>query len=186
MRHRTFNVGETVYTLLTGVNLPNVFVPAKCIIKSIQWDEHDPKYLVKIIKLYDNIYLLKDTFLKLNFWKKVGIKPTPLKINADELKTSKDLMQILESSEESRYYVYTHSLLTLKSKLEMIDLFNKLQYFLISRKIKEIKELTTRPLYKGVFKIDSKKEFDIRIKEFLVDLFEKNDEDVDEYIKTLQ
>lgn len=185
MKHKTFNVGETVHTLLTGVNLPNTFVPAKCIIKSIEWDEHDPKYLVKIIKLYDNIHLLKKTFLKINFWKKMGVKPTPLKINLDEIKTTEQLLHVLDSNDESRYYVYTHSLLTLKSSIEMKELFNKLQYFLISRHIKELRELTTRPFYNGVFKIDSGLEFDIRIKDFLNEMFDKHNEDIEDYIKSL-
>lgn len=185
MKHRTFNVGDTVHTLLTGVNLPNTFVPAKCVIKSIHWDEHDPKYLVKIIKLYDNISVLKKTLLKLNFWKKIGIKPTPLKIDSSKLKTTQELLDIFDSADESKYYVHTHSLLTLKSSAEIRELFDKMQYFLIGRKLKELKDLTTRPFYKGVFKIDTQSEFDIRIKDFLKDLFDNKNEDIDSFINSL-
>lgn len=185
MKQRIFNKGEVVHTLLTATNTPNTFIPVKGIIKDIEWDQENPKYLIKVLKFYDSIIFLKKHLFDMNFWHSSGTKPRVLRLKRGDFKTVIELKDRLDQPDEERFYIYTYSLLTLKTKVEMRELFNKMQYFMISKKLSELKELTTRPFYRGVLKIDTEAEYLIMLKDFLKDMFDRKNEDIDQYLKSL-
>ena len=56
---------------------------------------------------------------------------------------------------------------------------------MISKNLKEIRDISTRPFFKGPLSLDSPKEFDVRYKNSWSDKFEKSNLDIDKYLNSL-
>jgi hypothetical protein len=72
-----------------------------------------------------------------------------------------------------------------KTSIELKELFNRVQFFIISKNFKEIKELSTRSFFDGPFSIDTIPEFNKRFKVSWEDRFKKENFDIDKYLDTL-
>ena len=167
IKHKLIDKGSVAHALLSSVHEPNVLIPVKVTIKDIKFDEYNPMYLVKIVKFYDNINVLKKYFIGNSFANNFQKKPRPFWIPKD-INTVQKLENYLEK-EDSRFYVVVDSIHTTRYKNDMNDMFNKMQDFLIYRNISELSELTTRNAYSGSLKISSKAEFFIRLKRMISD-----------------
>ena len=56
---------------------------------------------------------------------------------------------------------------------------------MISKNLKEIRDISARPFFKGPLSIDSVREFDARYKKGWSDKFENRDIDIDKYLNSL-
>ena len=72
-----------------------------------------------------------------------------------------------------------------KTRIQLQELFEKVQFYIISKNLKEIKTISNRPFYKGFFSVDSKKEFNIRFKKGWVDKSNDHRIDIEKYLKSL-
>jgi hypothetical protein len=72
-----------------------------------------------------------------------------------------------------------------KTKVGLSDLFEKVQFYMISKNLKEIRDISTRPFFKGPLSLDSVKEFDIKYKISWTDKFKKGGLDIDKYLNSL-
>jgi len=72
-----------------------------------------------------------------------------------------------------------------KTKVGLSELFEKVQLYMISKNLKEIREISARPFFKGPLSLDSIKEFDARYKKGWLDKFEKGDLNIDKYLDSL-
>ena len=167
IKHKLIDKGSIAHALISPINEPNKFIPVKVVIKDVKFDEYNPLYLVKIVKFYDSIYFLKAYFMNNKFSNNFAKKSRTFWIS-NEIKTTEELQNYLEK-EDKRFYVVVDSIHTTRYKNDMIDLFNKLQDFLINRNIQELQELTTRNSYSGFLKITSKTEFFVRLKRMISD-----------------
>jgi len=184
IKHKLIDKGSIAHALISSANQPNVFIPIKVVIKDIKYDEHNPLYLVKIIKFYDSIHFLKEHFMNSKFPKAFGAKPRPFFINTNNV-TNTDSLQNYLDKEDSRFYVVVDSIHTTRYKQDMIDLFNKLQDFLICRNMKELRELSTRNSYSGILKFSSKTEYYNRLRRMIIDKVDDIKMTWDEFTKTL-
>ena len=180
IKHNLIDKGSIAHCLISSINEPNKFIPVKVVIKDIKFDEYNPLYLVKIIKFYDSIYFLKSYFMNNKFHNNFGKKARTFWIS-NEIKSTEHLQNYLEK-EDSRFYVVVDSIHTTRYKNEMIEMFNKLQDFLIYRNIDELQELTTRNSYSGHLKFNSKSEFFIRLRKMIIDKVEDLKITWDEFI----
>jgi len=184
IKHKLIDKGSIAHAIISSINEPNIFIPVKVVIKDIKYDEHNPLYLVKIIKFYDNIHFLKKHFMNSRFIKSFGAKPRTYDINTSNITTTEALQNYLDA-EDKRFYVVIDSIHTTRYKNEMLDLYTKLQDFLICRNLQEFRDLSTRAPYKGFLKFDSNSEYYIRLKRMLVDKIDDIKMSWDEFIKTL-
>ena len=72
-----------------------------------------------------------------------------------------------------------------KTKIGLSGLFEKVQFYMISKNLKEIRDISTRPFFKGPLSLDSPKEFDARYKKGWADKFERNAIDLNKYLDSL-
>jgi hypothetical protein len=162
-KHRIFNKGDQIHCFLTSYNHPKIFLPVKAIIKETQWDTVNPRYLVKVLKFYDSYIFLKNTLFEMNFSNSFDKRAQPLSLKSEDYKRNRDLESVMVS-EDPRYFIVVDSVLAVKTYNDLSDLFNQLQFFLISRELSDLKTMMTRTIYKGPFKIDTEREFKIRLK----------------------
>ena len=115
----------------------------------------------------------------MNFSNSFEKRAQPLPIKREDYKRNKEL-ETQMSSEDPRFYIVVDSILAVKTYNDLSDLFNNLQFFLISRELSELKELMTRTVYRGSFKIDTEREFSIRLKNAFGD--KSKDLDIDKFL----
>ena len=72
-----------------------------------------------------------------------------------------------------------------KTKVNLLGLFEKVQFYMISKNLKEIRDISTRPFFKGPLSLDSVKEFDSRYKIAWADKFKRSNLDIDKYLNSL-
>ena len=171
--HRLFNIGDIIYCLLSSAKEPNILLPMKGIIIDIQWHEYNPRYLIKFIKFYDTYRFIKKYFYNMSFTNKFEDHTREITFNKKDFKWMSEFNAYLV---EKKWQVVVDSVMCVKSKPQLKKLFNKVQYALISQLIKDLRHLSTRLFYTGFLKIASQKEFDIRLKDFIGDKFENNNE----------
>jgi hypothetical protein len=183
--HRIFNKGQTVYCLLASHTNPNILLPVKGTILDSKWDPVNPLYQIRIIKLYDNMKFLKQHFFDMNFRHVFENRARKMILKAEDYKTTRALEDRLNDKDRERFYVVIESVMCTKTKVGLSDLFEKVQFYMISKNLKEIRDISTRPFFKGPLSLDSVKEFDIKYKISWTDKFKKGGLDIDKYLNSL-
>jgi hypothetical protein len=184
-KHRVFNKGEYVYCLLASYTDPDTLIPVKGIIIDTKWDLVNPLYKIKIIKFYDNINFLKKHFFDMLFKCSFDKRSKHLPLKPENFSRVVDLEERLNEKDSHRFHVIVESVMCTKTSPELKELFNRVQFFLISKNLKEIREFSARAFYKGPFSIDSIPEFNKRFKAGWEDKFKKENLDIDKYLDTL-
>ena len=183
--HRIFNKGQFVYCLLASHTNPNILLPVKGVILDSKWDPVNPLYQIRIIKLYDNMKFLKQHFFGMNFRHEFENRARKMILRAEDFKTTKVLEDRLNDKDRERFYVVIESVMCTKTKIGLSGLFEKVQFYMISKNLKEIRDISARPFFKGPFSLDSVKEFDARYKKGWADKFERNALDINKYLNSL-
>jgi len=186
MKHRIFKKGDYIYGLLSSRSKPESLIPVRGVIMDTKWDPVNPKYKIKILKFYDNILYLKKYFFGTNFnrtFKRSSIGPLPLK--KEDYPTVVSLENRLHSSDAERFYVVIDSIMCVKTLQELRVLYDDIHFYLISKRLKEIKEISIRSFYRGVFSLSSIHEFNMKMKVGWKDHFDKNDFNIDKYLDSL-
>lgn len=169
------------HALLTSNTDPETIIPIKGIIEDVFFEEDIPVYHIRIIKFYDGIHFLKTAFIGKPFLTNYRGKPKPLTL-PKEIKTIVEMENWL--GEKSKYRFCVESNLVVRTKIEMMDLFNKIQEYLILQKLRSIKRIVLRTPYEGDLKLNSNADFDNRIKRAFSDLF-PTENDTDSFIETI-
>lgn len=183
--HRIFTKGQHVYCLLSSFSRPNVLIPIKGLIIDTQWDPVNPLYKVKILKLYDSMKFIKTHFFDMNFRYDFENRARKMPLKKENFTTVKSLENRFNDSDYERFYVIVESVMCTKTKVNLQSLFEKVQFYIISKNLKEIREISTRSFFRGSLSLDSVNEFDARFKKGWKDRFEKNSIDIDKYLNTL-
>ncbi len=184
-KHRVFNKGNYVYCLLSSHTRPNVQIPVKGLIIDTKWDSVNPKYQIRILKFYDTMAFLKKNFFDMNFHHQFNKKAKQISLKESEFKNVQVLEKRLNDDDREKFYLVVDSIMCTKTRVQLQELFEKVQFYLISKSIKEIKSITTRPFYKGSFSVDSKKEFNIRFKKGWEDKITDPIKDIESYLRSL-
>lgn len=183
-KHRIFNKGDLIFCLLSSYNKPNVLIPVRCVIMDVKWDPINPKYQIKILDFFDTIPFLKRYFFDMNFAVTFDGKAKPLSLKRNEFTSTDSLKNRLNENDAHRFYVVVDSIMCVKTKKDLQDLFQKVQFYLISKNFKEIRETTARNFFTGPFSVDSTREFDVKFKRMWGDNF-KDKLDIDKYLDSL-
>ena len=183
--HRIFTKGQIVYCLLSSFSRPNVLLPVKGLIVDTQWDPINPLYQIRIIKMYDNMKYLKSHFFDMNFKYEFNNRARKMPIKKEDFKNVKSLEDRFDESDRDRLYVIVESVMCKKTKNDLQGLFEKVQFYIISKNLKEIRDISSRPFFKGSLSTDSPQEFNARFKKGWVDKFQNGDIDIDKYLNSL-
>ncbi len=183
--HRIFNKGQNVYCLLASHTNPTILLPVKGKIIDSKWDPVNPLYQIRIIKFYDSMKFLKKHFFDMNFRHVFENRARKMILKAEDYKTAKVLEERLNEKDRERFYVIVESVMCKKTKVGLSELFEKVQFYMISKNLKEIKEISARPFFRGPLSLDSTNEFDARYKKGWSDKFEKDNLDITKYLKSL-
>ena len=176
--HRIFTKGQTVYCLLSSFSRPNVLLPIKGLIVDTQWDPINPLYKIRIIKMYDN-------FFDMNFKYEFDNRARKMPLKQEDFKNVKSLEDRFDESDRERLYVIVESVMCKKTKNDLQGLFEKVQFYIISKNLKEIRDISSRPFFKGSLSTDSSQEFDVRFKRGWEDKFKGRDINIDKYLNSL-
>lgn len=183
--HRIFTKGQYVYCLLSSYTRPNVLFPVKGIIIDTQWDPVNPLYKIKIIKMYDSMKFLKKYFFDVNFRYNFDNRAKPMPLKKENFNTTLQLEKRFNESDYERFYVIVESIMCTKTRVNLQKLFERVQFYIISKNLKEIREISTRGFFKGSLSLDSVNEFDARFKKGWVDKFKNANIDIDKYLRSL-
>lgn len=183
--HRIFTKGQPVYCLLSSFTKPNVLIPVKGLIIDTVWDPVNPLYKIKVLKIYDNMKFLKTNFFDMNFKHSFDDRAKRMPIKKEDFKTVKQLEDRFNQADHERFYVIAESVMCTKTRIDLQELFERVQFYIISKNLKEIREISARPFFKGHLSLDSTMEFDIRFKRGWSDKFEKSNIDINKYLSTL-
>lgn len=182
---RTFNKGEKIHCLLTSYNKPNLFLPVSATVKDTQWDPVNPRYLVKITKFYDSVTFLKKHIFQMNFFYDFDDRSRKFKIKENQIVKIKDLEAILNSTEESKYYVVVDAVMCKKTKKDLQKLYDQVHFFLVNKNLSEIKDNLTRGFYQGPLSLDSREDFNRRFRLFIGESLTRTDIDIEKYLRSL-
>ena len=150
-----------------------------------KWDPINPKYQIRILKFYDTMHFLKKNFFDMNFHHTFETRAKFISLKSTDFTNVQVLEKRLNDSDREKYYVIVDSIMCTKTRVQLEELFERVQFYLISKNLKEVKMIATRPFFKGPFSVDSKKEFDIRLKRSWKDNFEDHSIDIDKYLESL-
>jgi len=106
-------------------------------------------------------------------------------IKKEDFKNVKSLEDRFDESDRERLYVIVESVMCKKTKNDLQGLFEKVQFYIISKNLKEVRDISSRPFFKGSLSTDSSYEFDARFKKGWTDKFKKGDIDIDKYLNSL-
>lgn len=166
------------HALLYSTSNPEVFIPVKGVVDDVFFEENIPIYVIKIVKFYDNIHFLKEFFYDCPFLTNYKGKSKPLKIPKFTMTAE------LENwfSEKSTYRFCVESNFVVRTKIEMMDLFHKIQEYIIYKELRSIRRAIMRSAYEGDLKLNSKAEFEERIRRAFGDKF-KSEEDIRSFLE---
>ena len=159
MKQKTYRIGRTIYCILVSSSHPNTLIPIRGIVKEVKWDRQNPSYLIKITGFYDTFHFLKKNFFDMTFFRDIDKKISATRIKDEDFKSAEEILVRFDMPDESRFYVHVDSVMTSPTKKNLEDLFSDIVFHLISRWFSEIKTNSTRPFYKGCFKLGSQKEY---------------------------
>lgn len=167
IRHQLFSKGEYIHVLLMNARHSNVMFPVRAIIHDVKFDDKMPKYQIRIVKFYDDIKFLKRYLFGMQFDKDFDGRVTKFHLKRQQYSSVEVLQNHIDSKWES-YLVSVDSVMCVKTKAELTELFNNLQDFLIEKSFKEIFELSNRAVYsKGKYYYHTRGIFEAHLKKFL-------------------
>ena len=135
--------------------------------------------------MYDNMKYLKSNFFDMNFKYEFDNRARKMPIKKEDFKNISGLEERFNESDRERFYVIVESVMCKKTKNDLQGLFEKVQFYIISKNLKEIRDISSRPFFKGSLSTDSSQEFNIRFKKGWSDKFENRDIDIDKYLNSL-
>jgi hypothetical protein len=168
IKSELINKKSICHCLIYSTSNPEVLIPIKGLVEDIHFNEDIPYYSIKILKFYDNFFFLKENLYNRTFQLRLESKPKSFKI-PEGFKTVGELENWFIDTCTHRFIVESN--FVVKTKLELIDVFNKIQEYIIIKKFRGIRDSSLRPLLESPFRIQSKIEFEERFRRMFGDKF---------------
>jgi len=169
-------IGSVCHAVLYAVDDPEILIPVKAIIESVDLSTNVlmPMYELRLIWLYDNILFLRQNFCERRF--RIGSNPSKSpKIPAESTKNQQALADFLSKSKVR--FKLEHWFVK-KKRIDMEQLFVKLQRFIINRNFRRLATAMNRKPYGdngGEFYVENRSEFISRIRKGFIDRFDSDE-----------
>lgn len=176
INHKLFAKGEKIHALISTTQQPNVLFPVRAIIYDVKFDDINPRYQIKVLKFYDQIYFLKQNLFGGRFIKDFEGKDTKINLKREHYTKVKQIEdEIFNGKNWEKYKIVVDSVFCTKTRAEQEELFNKIQTFHIELKLKELYELVNRTVYsKGPYYFHTRGEYIKALEKFLGDRYPKS------------
>lgn len=177
--------GTMCHAFLISPMTPEVLIPVKGVIEDFKLKENVTLYRIRLVEFYDDLGFLKRNFYpprRFNISKNFSYSAHELHFRKD-IKTREELANFFNSQSIIRFNV--ESTFVFKTKSEMFRVFDRINEFLICKYLKNIKDITRRPKYKGPLAIQGEKEFHIRMERGFSDLF-KSKQEFDDFMHLIE
>ena len=162
---------DPCYCLLSNFLEPNIVIPVRAKIKDLKIKNDRIFYLVKLIHVFDEFEFIRNHMYSMPFQTKLDSdKRYVLKFDKKIVRSNDFNAQLAQGDFE----VVILDFMTFSSKEYMETIFDKINYYLISLHILNLKEAITRSPYDGFLKME-KGEFLSKIKTLVEDKFEKSE-----------
>jgi hypothetical protein len=186
LKHLTrFEKGDNIFALLSSSSSPHTLLPIRGKVVDLKWDPDNPKYLVKISAFYDNYRMLKKHIFDNLYHYSLEDKARRYPFEREHIKNREQLIDRMNQADKERFYCVIDSFMAVSSKAKLRELFNRVQFYIISKHYKLLMEAHSRPLYTGLMKVDGSSEWQARFKRSWADKFEDGDIKIDEYLSNL-
>jgi hypothetical protein len=169
------------HALISSTSDPEVIIPIKAVIEDVHFHENIPYYSLRIIKFYDNIDFLRVNFFDKPFVTSYKSQPKPIKI-PNKIRNTEELDTWM--GDNSKYRFFVESNLVVKTKNEMMELFNKIEEYILCKSLKRAKSIVLRYPYKGPIRMSTKTEWAFRLERAFSDLFPTREEAIS-FISTI-
>lgn len=176
-----YEIGDNVYCILSTHSNPNVLIPVKAKVTDVQWNAVNPLYKIRVTKFFESLQFLEETFLNMGFrnsFESPKIKRPVLSTKV--YRTVEEFTAIINKDNE---FVVDGTMCVQKLE-ELEELFESIEFYIISTYLKDLKTHTTRSFLKGPFKL-TKKEFDDKFKSVMTDNFNTYKINIHKYLCSL-
>jgi hypothetical protein len=178
-------VGSMCHAVMYAVDDPEILFPVKVEITSADIGSNFmlPSYNVRIVWFYDNILFLRSNLANCSLRLKSGANRI-IKVSMKHFKTQESISEFFANSAE-RYKI--EHFFVRKRRIDMEELFTKLQRYLINNQLRKLATSMNRKTYGdngGEFYVVNRSEFLERLRRGFGDKF-KDDESFKRYTSYL-
>lgn len=176
-----YEIGDNIYCILTTHSNPNVLIPVKAKVTDVQWDAVNPLYKIRVTKFFESLPFLEENFLNMGF--RFSFESTKIKrpvLSTKVYKTVEEFTYIISKDNE---FVVDGTLCVRKQE-QLEELFESIEFYIISTYLRDLKSHVTRTFLQGPFKM-TKMEFNDKFKLCMSENFEKYKTNINKYLQSL-
>lgn len=176
-----YEIGDNIYCILTTHSNPNILIPVKAKVTGVQWDAVNPLYKIRVTKFFENLPFLEEYFLNMGF--RISFESPKIKrpvMSTKSYKTVEDFTYIINKDNE----FVVDGTLCVKKQEQLEELFESIEFYIISTYLRDLKAHMTRSFLKGPFKL-TQVEFNTKFKESMSDKFEEYKTNINKYLQSL-
>ena len=177
----SYQINDNIYCILSTHSNPNILIPVKAKITDIQWDAVNPLYKVRVTKFFDNLTFLEDTFLNMGFRNSFeSSKIRRPNLSSIAYKNIDEFTIIINKDNE----FVVDGTLCVKTLEQLEDLFESIEYYIISNYVRDLKNHLTRNFLNGPFKT-TRQEFNENFRNAYEEKFKKYNVNIYKYLQSL-
>ena len=143
---------QPAYCLLSSFNEPNILIQCQCVIDDVKIKNDEIIYKVKLLKIYDCLDFLRNHFYNMLFYTEFD-QPHKFKLTLDANVSS--MSEFNNMLREKQQCILVSGLMTFPTKVEMQNIFDKLNMYFICLNIFALKESLLRNPYYGFLRLKS-------------------------------
>lgn len=177
----SYEIGDTIFCILSTHSNPNILIPVRAKVTGVQWDAVNPLYKIRVTKFFENLLFLEENFLNMGF--RTSFENTKIKrpvMTTKVYKTVEDFTAIINKDNE----FVVDGTMCVKKEEQLKELFESIEFYIISTLIRDLKTHTTRNFLDGPFKL-TRGEFNNKFKLCMSDNFEKYKTNINKYLQTI-
>lgn len=176
-----YEIGDNIYCILTTHSNPNILIPVKAKVTDVQWDAVNPLYKIRVTKFFENLPFLEEYFLNMGF--RISFDSPKIKrpvMSTKSYKTVEDFTYIINKDNE----FVVDGTLCVKKQEQLEELFESIEFYIISTYLRDLKAHMTRSFLKGPFKL-TQVEFNDKFKSSMSDKFTEYKTNINKYLQSL-
>lgn len=176
-----YEIGDNIYCILTTHSNPNILIPVKAKVTDVQWDAVNPLYKIRVTKFFESLPFLEEYFLNMGF--RISFDSPKIKrpvMSTKSYKTVEDFTYIINKDNE----FVVDGTLCVKKQEQLEELFESIEFYIISTYLRDLKAHMTRSFLKGPFKL-TQVEFNDKFKSSMSDKFSEYKTNINKYLQSL-